>query len=306
MVTSSNLTADLIAGRLSPESLPDAGGGDYCQARDAGPNWLLLIARTDEASHSLERAAAVLPHLLPRVTLAIPEPGGSGLVPDGRRFLHLRRVPGVPLSAELLRSMTVRQQNDVARAIGEFLGQMHRTSVEIADAAGIPTGWYPFAATEDEMRAGPAGPHYATDLQGLAETGLLDASTLDALATLVDDHLRREETGAVLLHGEVSADHVLVDPDALEVTGIIDFQGLVLGDPARDFLYIADDYGPEFLANVLNHYPIAWREDPLEALAFYRVWHLVVRLIWQFGHGYAERADWLAQRLTDVVRETGR
>ena len=119
----------------------------------------------------------------------------------------------------------------------------------------------------------------SADLTALARTSLFDTQTLNWLVALVVDHLARGESDPVLLHGEVSVDHAFVDPATFVVTGIIDFQGVVLGDPARDLLYLADSYGMPFVEAVLRHYPGGRLADPWPALAFYRVWRLVVRLL---------------------------
>ncbi len=301
-----DVAASLRSGSLRPDSLAPAGGGDYCDVRDAGKDWLLLVARTDEASCSLARTSALLSGIIPRVSLMIPEPGATGLLPDGRRFLLLRRVPGVPLTRGLLAAMTSDQQDAAARAIGSFLGVMHATPVELAATAGVPTAWYPFAATEDGMSDGPAAPYYAEDLDGLARSSFVDSATLDRLAKLVTAQLERRVAGPALLHGEVSADHVFVDPATLRVTGIIDFQGVVLGDPVRDLLYLADSYGLTFVEAVLRYYPGDAMPDLLPALAFYRVWHQVVRLLWAAEHGYAERATMLGERVGTLTGDAGR
>lgn len=190
----------------------------------------------------------------------------------------------------MLDSMTPLQYDAAAMAIGMFLDQMHELPAAIVVAAGIPTGWYPFAATEDGMRDGPAASHYDPDLTALARTSLFDTQTLNRLAALVADHLARSESDPVLLHGEVSADHVFVDPVTLAVTGIIDFQGVVFGDPARDLLYIDDSCGSDFVATVLRHYPVGRLGDPWAAFAFYRIWRQVVRLLWAADNGYVQRA----------------
>lgn len=296
----------LESGQLRLDELPLVGGGDYCGAWDAGDEWLLLVAHTDEAGQSLARTARIVPRVAPRTTLAVPEPGAGGVLPDGREFLLVRRVAGGSLSSAMLGAMTPSQHDAAAMAIGRFLGEMHGLPAAFGEAAGIPIGWYPFAATEDGMRDGPAAPHYDADLAALARTSLFDTRTLDWLAALVADHLARGERDPVFLHGEVSADHVFVDPATLAVTGIIDFQGVVLGDPARDLLYLADSYGMPFVEAILRHYPGDRLADPWPALAFYRVWHLVVRLLWAAEHGYAERAALVAQRLVERSRSGGR
>ena len=295
------IASRLASGELIPDALPVAGGGDYCSAWDAGDGWLVLVARTDEASRSLERAASILPVIAPRVSIPIPEAGTTGVILGGQRFLMLRRLPGVPLSAALLDSMSPAQVETTTRAIAAFLGEVHATPADLAMAAGIPIGWYPFAATEDAMRDGPAEQHYVADLAALTRASLLDRELLGRLDRLVTIHLQRGEEDPILLHGEVSADHVLIDPETLDITGIIDFQGVILGDPVRDLIYLSDSYGSSFVDAVLSHYSDSALRDPKPALEFYRVWHEVARLLWAAEHGYQERVPVLRSRVAAAV-----
>lgn len=302
-----NLAHQLASGDLPLDALPDLDGGDYCSAHAIGDEHLLLVGRTTEASNALSRAAAMLPGLESRVTLAIPSSEASGLLPDGRHFLVTRRLTGVPLSRDLFKTLSPQQQTAAAEALATFLFEMHATPVALADAAGIPVAWYPFAATEDGMADGPSAPHYANDLARIAQHELIPQAAIDRLSALVDEQLARErkrQAEPVLLHGEVSADHVFVDPESLSVTGIIDFQGLVLGDPVRDLMYMADDFSLPFAEQVAHAYSHPRLADPLPTLSFYRVWHIIVRMLWGAEHGYAERAAMLARQLETAI-ETG-
>jgi aminoglycoside 2''-phosphotransferase len=47
-----------------------------------------------------------------------------------------------------------------------------------------------------------------------------------------DRHFRFEP---VLLHGDLSPEHILVDLERTAITGVIDFGDAVVGDPAGDF-----------------------------------------------------------------------
>ncbi|MCO5175665.1 MAG: phosphotransferase [Thermomicrobiales bacterium] len=298
------LADQLASGDLSPDDLPELDGGDYCSAHEIGEAFLLLVGRTAEASNALSRAAAMLPMLEQRVSLAIPSNAATGHLPDGRSFLITRRLSGVPLSRSLFKTMTAKRVHAAAQALAAFLADLHATPRELTESAGIPVAWYPFAATEDGMADGPSAPHYANDLSRIEQHGLVAQSTLDRLHALTEAQMAREsdrQSEPVLLHGEVSADHVFVNPDDLTVTGIIDFQGLVLGDPVRDLMYIADDFGVEFAEQVARAYPHPRLADPLPTLGFYSVWHIVVRMLWGAEHGYAERAAMLAQQLEATV-----
>lgn len=58
-----------------------------------------------------------------------------------------------------------------------------------------------------------------------------------------------------LIHGDFGASNILWDPESKKVTGIIDFGGSGLGDPAYDFAGILSSYGEDFLDLCTDLYP---------------------------------------------------
>jgi aminoglycoside 2''-phosphotransferase len=58
-----------------------------------------------------------------------------------------------------------------------------------------------------------------------------------------------------LIHGDLGPYHLLYDPEAQRVSGVIDFGTAGLGDPAVDFACVIDGLGETFLRRMLPHYP---------------------------------------------------
>jgi aminoglycoside 2''-phosphotransferase len=291
------MNADVFAAALR-ERLPElrfgaaelAGEGDYCAAFATDGDWIFLVAKGAEATRSLERVAALLPALAPTLPLAVPEVVYSGrLREDGPAFVGYRKVAGVELTGERFRALPAAERERCAAELAAFLRQIHRYPVEESQRAGVVACPYPFAATEDGLDMGPAAEAYRRDLDRLLAYPQVDEPVGGYLRRIVDDHLADPRLSAiepVLLHGEVSGDHVLHDPATGRLTGVIDFNGVVIGDPARDLLYLAEEYGPAFIAALLAHYPA---DDPaylLTRLDFYRQWHAALRLLWALDHGY--------------------
>ena len=59
---------------------------------------------------------------------------------------------------------------------------------------------------------------------------------------------------ATFCHNDLGIEHILVDPAALVVTGIIDWADAAITDPACDLALIYRDLGTEALTSVLDHY----------------------------------------------------
>ncbi|HEV2502435.1 MAG TPA: aminoglycoside phosphotransferase family protein [Mesorhizobium sp.] len=69
-----------------------------------------------------------------------------------------------------------------------------------------------------------------------------------------------------IIHGDFGAGNILADDGRL--TGVIDFAGCGIGDPAYDFASLAAGFGDDFLALVALHTPISVAMR--ERMAFYR------------------------------------
>ncbi|WP_251579145.1 phosphotransferase family protein [Paenibacillus sp. MER TA 81-3] len=70
------------------------------------------------------------------------------------------------------------------------------------------------------------------------------------------------------IHGDFGASNIIWDRKENRVTGVIDFGGSGLGDPAYDFAGILSSYGEEFFEICTNLYPGG--SQILERVHFYR------------------------------------
>lgn len=277
-----------------------AGAGDYCWAFVVDGAWIFLVARHPEGERSIARAAALLPTLAPALPLAIPDIAHTGRTGGGHAFVGYRKVGGVELTGARYRELGRAARDRCARDLARFLGALHQFPPDVARGRGIIPCPYPFAAIEEGLRAGTAEEEYGRDLERLLGAGVLDRGTGDYCRRILAAHLgdrRNPEIRPVLLHGEVSGDHVLHDPQTGELTGVIDFNGLIIGDPARDLLYLYEDYGLPFLATFLRHYPVADRRHVLARLHFFHEWMTALRLLWVVEHNHPQRVAPRLQRL---------
>ncbi len=71
-----------------------------------------------------------------------------------------------------------------------------------------------------------------------------------------------------LIHGDFGASNIIWDPETCKITGIIDFGGSGLGDPAYDFAGIRSSYGEDFYNMCINLYPEG--SEISERVMFYR------------------------------------
>ncbi|WMM34355.1 aminoglycoside phosphotransferase family protein [Shouchella clausii] len=57
------------------------------------------------------------------------------------------------------------------------------------------------------------------------------------------------------MHGDFGSSNILWNPESSRITGIIDFGGSCLGDPAYDFAGILSSYGRHFFDMCISLYP---------------------------------------------------
>ncbi|MGE7916799.1 aminoglycoside phosphotransferase family protein [Lysinibacillus xylanilyticus] len=71
-----------------------------------------------------------------------------------------------------------------------------------------------------------------------------------------------------LIHGDFGASNILWNPETSMISGIIDFGGSGLGDPAYDFAGILSSYGEDFFDMCMDLYPNG--NEIAERVKFYK------------------------------------
>ena len=204
----------------------------------ADADTVVRFACGDGAAERVERDARLLAFVADLTDVATPRPTA---VDSDAGSISYRRLPGVPL-LELEPEIRNRAAQAVGPELGRLLKALHavdperaRGLVEVDDQP--PAGWLEDAAGEYEV-AGAAIP--------------------DVHRGAVEQFLRAvppaRGTELVFSHNDLGIEHVLVDPDSLAVTGIIDWSDAALCDPAQDFGLILRDLGEPALAAAFAAY----------------------------------------------------
>ncbi|MEU3961092.1 phosphotransferase [Streptomyces buecherae] len=235
-----------LLGRLLPADEP--GGlvvheGQFHRVV-VGAERVVCLPRSDAAAARLPARAAGLRALAgldlgfrTPVPLLAGEPG-----PDGPGFLVLSRVPGAPLDAAAVVGPGVAQAvaDAVAEQYAALLGGLAAAGAEAAVRAAVPV------AEEDRWRRFAA--RVRAELYGLmSEAGRRRAerelAALDGLPHRAD----------AVVHGDLGAENVLWTraADGLpRLSGVVDWDEVVIGDPAEDLAAIGASYGTEFAGRV--------------------------------------------------------
>ena len=152
-------------------------------------------------------------------------------------FAGYKKLPGI--TGNISKKI---DRHRVAEQLGEFLDRLHTYPVDKARAAGV---------LEKRDLVGFWRDKSCEQLRKL--TGLnVDLGRLRRY--LEDDTILSFEGAPSLVHNDLWAEHILIDNSLGEVSGIIDWRDIIIGDPAIDFACLYGWYGESWLENVLTHY----------------------------------------------------
>jgi aminoglycoside 2''-phosphotransferase len=196
-----------------------------------------LAAETD----LLGRLQGYLPLPIPDPIYQVREPQSGAL-----SFMGYRMLPGVPLWREATDRIADDAPLDrIAMQLAEFLHTLHTLPV-------AALGWnVPIVDSTDSWAA-----MFAQFQERLYPFMRPDArDDISQLFSALLDDLRRNPTRPALRHGDFGTGNILYDPQALAITGIIDFGFAGLGDPTLDVAALAASYGEQFIARCYAVYP---------------------------------------------------
>jgi len=213
-------------------------GWDF-QVFEVDASWLFRFPKREAGEAKLNMEHKLLSGLGEWVSLPVPnyeyfcESHESSI----RSFAGYRKLPGI--SGDTSKKV---DRHRVARQLGVFLARLHTYPVDKARDAGVPEARDLVAHWRDKSC------EQLRRLNGLnVNPGLLHRY-------LENDTPVSFQGLPSLVHNDLWAEHVLVDPCSGGVSGVIDWGDAVIGDPAIDFACLYTWYGESWLENVLAHY----------------------------------------------------
>jgi len=219
---------------------------------------IFRFARWPETEAQFRKEIALLPELAAALPVAVPRIEFSWMDCRGCEiaFVGYRKIPGVPLDR-------VGSSPRLAIQLALFLSALHRFPVEQAAQLGAP-----------DLRP-PAWQREYEDLYRWAQANvlpLLDPSARPKAARLWERFLGDEANlrfRAALIHRDLGAEHILCDPGAARVIGVIDWGDACIGDPALDFVGLRAGLGQRFAEEVAAAYTGEIDATLWERAAFY-------------------------------------
>lgn len=215
----------------------------------------------------LAAVAAVSPVAVPEPRFTVAERG----------CLAYFRIPGLPL-IDADPAQRSAHGGSVAVALGEFLGALH--AVPGGEMAGL-------VGTDDEpmtVWAEESAQIYGTII------GAVPPPHRPAVEAFLGAAPPADPRDLVFSHNDLGIEHVLVDPDAWTVTGVIDWSDAAITDPARDFGLLYRDLGPDALDLALSAYQ-ADVEDVRARAGFYARCGVLEDMAYGLGTGHRKYLD---------------
>ena len=266
-VESAAVIADKYFGiRASASPLPSERDQNFLLTNRSGEKFVLKIANALEEPAFLEAQNAVLTHLAKRIAFCqrlVPAVSGDETVTvqvsnGARHFVRLvHYLPGVPLAEVKL------QSKELLRDLGRKLGELDRALADFDHPAAHRDFHWDLANGNRVLN------EYRQLIRDPSLRQLVGRCRID-----FDSSLRRS-----VIHGDANDYNVLVDPERMNVVGLLDFGDMVysytVGNLAIAIAYVVlDNTDPRAVADEVvegyrSEFPLL--ENELEAL-----WPLVL------------------------------
>lgn len=187
------------------------------------------IVRFAVSGLDVRHEAAILHAVNEVSTLPTPVPM---LCEPEQGFLAYPKLPGVPL-AHL--PLPWRVPPGFAARIGEFLRRLHEFPLDRARELVEYDVW-PFAEW-----ISAAAEEFTTVANHVSETHHR------AIERFLTAPPPAEPAEMVFCHNDFGIEHILVDPESREITGVIDWADAAIADPAVDYARLYRDLGPSIV-----------------------------------------------------------
>jgi aminoglycoside phosphotransferase (APT) family kinase protein len=234
---------------IDTQDLAHLGSGWEFDAWLTKDGWVFRFPRRaglEDLIESERRVHKLLRSFLPPgVSIPRVERVGQPSADFPYRFPAHRFIPGVPVDevdAAFLPSL--------ARQIGSVLGAIHAIPEAEARSAGVVE-----MDVDDEGRR----EWVEQRMDALSALGGIDPIVDGAVQWVrqVSLPVVRCEGPLTFIHHDLSPEHLLVDPATGQLTGILDWTDAILGDAARDFVFLVAWRGWAYMEEVLRNYPLS-------------------------------------------------
>ena len=220
---------------IHPESATLFLHGSDCGVLDINHEYIFKFPRRKDVCAKLRKEASLLTVLSSNTSLRVPKVIATHISEECLEdsFIGLHKIHGV--------ANDYCNSKGHAHALGIFLARLHSVPIEMLKDVGLPVldhchyaymGFYKTSLPLSRLLRSLTGSEYSSGIFSM----------------------NYKPTCSVLIHGDLSASHVIYLADEPTINGVIDWADACLGDPAFEFARILNAYGVKMANNVLNAY----------------------------------------------------
>ncbi len=229
---------------LQIEQISKLGEGWMSRAYLINNKLVFRFPKGKSGADDTEKEIKVLPLLKKYITLSIPELIYVGTQDNGYPFVGYKILPGEPMDEQLFDSLAAETNNILAIQIAEFINQIRSFHVDLLKGLKV---------REDDF--------YQEYLNLFKEVQhkafpIVNKQIQNYLTFRFTSYLENKHHffyTPKLLHSDLSLDHLLFDKNRQELTGIIDFGDMRIGDPDYEYVYLLEECGEEFTKKVMEN-----------------------------------------------------
>ena len=234
------------------------GEGENSLALLINQDFIFRFPKREEVKDQLAKEIAILPQISPLLNLEVPH---FHYVARNLNFAGHKMIAGEPLSNKIYNSFEKTTQRSIQQSLALFLSQLHAI-----DLSTISDSVLPIMNPKEE---------YTENLSDAYQLIFphLPTKARETISEIFTSYLNNPENfkyKPTLVHNDFSTDHILVNSATEEISGIIDFGDMAIGDPDYDLMYLADQLGVEFITGFSDYYSTP-RKGLLQKLLFFTV-----------------------------------
>lgn len=228
---------DIVQAQTAPD---DPRAFDSAIVTDADNNhWRVRSPRNSQAAFRLETEIQVLSGFTPAIRAHLPfrVPSVAGAVQiDSLRTFVYHQMPGMPVDLDTLTKSEPQTIDD----IGRIIAAIHKLPSSVVETADLPA----YGAEESRARL-------LSELDQMALTGKVPASLLRRWENAFEERQMWTFIPRVV-HGDFDETSLLID--RRRAVGVTAWTDLHIGDPAKDFVWLASTDSIEFRDAVISAY----------------------------------------------------
>lgn len=230
--------------QLDVRSISFAGEGMDSKAYVINDGYIFRFPKDKKVAKQLEIEIVILPQLKKYLELSIPYFDYVGKDSRDFPFVGYQKISGVQLTKQLFESLKPDIQETIIEQLSALFRQLRSFPCSEAKRLGVKTADFYKSYNNDRVELRKSIYH------------LLDDDIQRYLENLLEQYLSVKENfiyTPVLLHADLSSDHIFYDPKQKRLSGIIDFGDIEIGDPDYELMYLYLDYGKDFVSRLVDY-----------------------------------------------------